>query len=150
MTVSAARDLKELRRLELASKRRWKRLEEGRQVYFLRHALGPIKIGVTINMGIRNNEFQQFSPWDIKLVAFVRGTSQHESFIHMMFAKSRIRCEWFFPTDELNNLINEVAATGEWPADIKAAISKIRGPQRRVRTEPVADFLPVHHLGLSQ
>jgi hypothetical protein len=76
-------------------------------IYFFRVGdTGPIKIGFTRSFPfMRMQELQKANPFDLKWIGEFRGSMQEEAALHRRFARSRIRGEWYQPTDDLLCLI---------------------------------------------
>lgn len=79
-------------------------------VYFLQaKSLGHIKIGTTTNMQRRFSEIKTGCPDELVLLGITKGDANIERQIHEKFADSRVRGEWFAPSDDLASFIERVA-----------------------------------------
>lgn len=84
-------------------------------VYFIKcHAEDqPIKIGWSAKkpqMG-RLADLQIASPFELEVIAYIRGTVADERRLHKEFIEHHIRGEWFKKSDQLLNLIEQVGNT---------------------------------------
>jgi len=71
-------------------------------IYFIRDsASGRVKIGYTENPWKRLSELQVASPSDLDLLAACEGDRVSEADLHQRFSASRVRGEWFLPTQDL-------------------------------------------------
>jgi hypothetical protein len=81
------------------------------RVYFFQAGEGgPIKIGVTAGSVTRRRDNLQIgAAEEIRSLGSYSGDRAAEAALHQRFAASRVRGEWFKPTDELLGLIAELA-----------------------------------------
>ncbi len=87
-------------------------------VYFIRAGLsGPIKIGFSKNPLRRYQDLQSGNPEKLRLLAIHPGGAELERTLHRYFKPSRLLNEWFDPTDELLDLIDNVDQLRHWNAD---------------------------------
>ena len=77
-------------------------------IYFVQSGNGAIKIGCTIDMGLRLIELQGNNPELLTVLKTVSGTPLEETAIHRKFKRDRIRGEWFKPSLELLRFIDTV------------------------------------------
>ena len=80
-------------------------------VYFIQQGnSGPIKIGFTRdNLYARVKRLQTGNPLPLKLLAIIDGSDiKTEVSLHSRFSSCRLNGEWFAPTEELLNFINEI------------------------------------------
>jgi len=78
-------------------------------VYFVQESgSGAIKIGVTGNIKSRLDMLRVNSPHEMNLVASVSGDERLEKYLHTRFKGSNVRGEWFRPTPELLECIEEL------------------------------------------
>lgn len=87
-----------------------KRPEHEGFVYFIqcKSELGAIKIGWAQNVKKRLKALQTACPHELEVIAYY-GPTYREAEIetHELFAKHRLRGEWFYPHDELLKFIRE-------------------------------------------
>lgn len=83
---------------------------EGSVVYFLGARGQVVKIGTSTNLRLRFAQLQASSAHDLTLLAFTPGGPALERSLHKVFAKARLRGEWFDRTEELEELIAELAS----------------------------------------
>lgn len=77
-------------------------------VYFMRVGeTGPIKIGFTKNVRHRLSVVQVDNPTLVRLIAVTEGGRKEEFQLHKRFAKYRLYGEWFEPSTELLEYINQ-------------------------------------------
>lgn len=85
-------------------------------VYFVGWEGGPIKIGRAANVQHRLHQMQVHCPYDLRLLATRKGGADLEAFYHSVFARDRIRGEWFERSwhleQEIGKLSGEVRG---WP-----------------------------------
>ena len=83
---------------------------------------GPIKIGVSTNVGLRQRTFDEHSPWPVELIGSIPGGYELEGELHKRFADYRIRYnrEWFYPNTELLEFI-------------RRSMSRVRHGRRKTR-----------------
>ncbi|MBL0245569.1 MAG: GIY-YIG nuclease family protein [Rhodoferax sp.] len=79
-------------------------------IYFIQDVLGNIKIGFARNVQSRIETLQTANSSPLRLIGSINGNKSKEAELHRRFAGARIRGEWFTPTDDLMNYIQEVAA----------------------------------------
>lgn len=71
-------------------------------VYLIRNeSTGNLKIGFSTNPCKRLSSLQTASDGELKLLAFVPGTLEDESSLHLKFSFAHIRNEWFKPVPEI-------------------------------------------------
>jgi hypothetical protein len=81
-----------------------------RRVYFIRAgANGPIKIGSANNVARRMNGLQTASPYPLRLLASIVGSTEDEFGLHKRFAADRLHGEWFTPSPDLLAYIESVS-----------------------------------------
>jgi hypothetical protein len=79
------------------------------QVYFIQIGQsGPIKIGISSNVGQRFTDLSVACPWDLRLLCTKYGTEKDERRLHQRFAADRMRGEWFRPSARLLAFIGEI------------------------------------------
>jgi len=76
-------------------------LEGYPDLYFIRSAGGPIKIGVSNNVPKRLRGLQTSSPYKLELACTVVGGAMQEPEYHALFAEHRLEGEWFSPAPEI-------------------------------------------------
>lgn len=83
----------------------------GGKIYFIGCAeTGRVKIGFTRgNPYARLASLQTGAPTKLHMMAWMRGSFEDERAIHEQFAASRIRGEWFEPTEGLFEHLSMVA-----------------------------------------
>lgn len=87
-------------------------------VYFIRAGLsGPVKIGYSKNPFRRLIELQSGNADKLRLLAIHPGGAGLEKSLHRYFADCRALNEWFDPTDEMLDLIDNVRELVYWVAD---------------------------------
>jgi len=102
-------------------------------VYFLQAAEeGLIKIGFTTGRpSWRMTHIQTKERQKLTLLASMRGTREDEEALHARFANSRVRGEWFEPTDELVAFCLSMAASGNAiPAEELPSITPLKIPAK--------------------
>lgn len=83
-------------------------------VYFVQGVDGGrIKIGVAAHPRDRLAQLQSMSPVDLRILAITHGGYAREAELHKRFAESRAHGEWFEPTSDLLELIEEVGPPDE-------------------------------------
>ena len=83
-------------------------------VYFIQAENGgPIKIGRAQSIHYRIRELQTGNPYKLVCRAFVEGGTLLERQLHWKFKEQRLQGEWFDPSDELEQIINNVN-TFDW------------------------------------
>lgn len=63
--------------------------------YFIGGADGPVKIGMTVNVGDRLKAIQACSPIILSILAVAPGGLERESAYHRQFMDHRLHGEWF-------------------------------------------------------
>ena len=82
-------------------------------VYFIQEgADGPIKIGTTDDPKTRLQGLQTGNPRLLKLLYVMSGDKNLEVRLHKLFRSSCMRGEWFDPTKELTDLIENLNKSG--------------------------------------
>lgn len=78
-------------------------------VYFLQlQPFGPVKIGyTTAHPAMRVKALQQTSPHILKWIGFFMGGRKDEVAAHQRLVASKLRAEWFHPTREVLDFIEE-------------------------------------------
>lgn len=94
---------------------------DNRQVYFVAWDGGPIKIGVADCQDRRMIQLQNGCPYELKILAVCKGGRVKERSYHQLFAKYRLRGEWF-----------------ERCPEIEAEIERLQKPTAFSRCEPEA------------
>ena len=74
-------------------------------VYFL-YCAGHIKIGYTIDIKQRLNDYHTHSPMPVTLLLTICGWPEDEESYHEMFKAERVRREWFHPSLELREFLS--------------------------------------------
>lgn len=79
-------------------------------VYFAKECVknGAIKIGVSTNPHTRVRSLDIGSPNGVVIIAVIPGEIQTEREMHNKFAQYRIKGEWFSPSDELLDFIENL------------------------------------------
>jgi hypothetical protein len=77
-----------------------------KRVYFIKGG-GLVKIGVAFMPKWRMEQLQTLSPVPLTLLAIAPGGYKFEAELHHRFAKSRVHGEWFKPSKELYDIIEE-------------------------------------------
>ena len=83
-----------------------KKREFDKYVYFISGA-GLIKIGSSEYPEFRLEELQRHSPVHLCLLAKCKGGSKLEAELHKRFVSDRCRGEWFAPSKELQEIIDQ-------------------------------------------
>lgn len=120
-------------------------------IYFLRS--GPdnfIKIGYSSEPTARAVTLATGSPYEGEILATIAGSREEERGLHVRFAASRIRGEWFRPSGDLIGFIADIrdSAPPSLPRDLcdvasfhgctqtcKATLSALVGEVQRLREE---------------
>jgi hypothetical protein len=78
-------------------------------VYFIQlQPIGPIKIGFTNgNVALRMKALQQTSPHILKWIGWFPGGRKDELSAHHRLVNSKLRAEWFHPTREVLDFVQE-------------------------------------------
>ncbi len=87
-------------------------------VYFLRAGdSGPIKIGFTSGrVGYRLQKLKTGCPWPIVIIGSLPGERKHERYVHRVLMKHRMEGDWFAPSAETCEKVEEILSPGfEWP-----------------------------------
>ncbi len=78
------------------------------RVYFIQSGdSGPIKIGVSVSVDTRLKNIQVYHPLPLRVIGLIEGTVKKEHEVHTLFAKHRLRGEWFSPSPEILAFIKE-------------------------------------------
>jgi predicted nucleic acid-binding Zn ribbon protein len=78
-------------------------------VYFVRgESTGHIKIGYSTGCSSRLAQLQASAPERLVMVCTIHGDRRLEKQLHERFAKDRIHGEWFAPSAELLDFIDEI------------------------------------------
>lgn len=64
-----------------------------------------VKIGVADNIRTRLQHIRAMCPYEVSLLAVMRGDAKLEAVLHERFATSRLHCEWFAVTEDLVSLV---------------------------------------------
>lgn len=101
-------------------------------VYFLRPigAQSPIKIGCSYNPAKRLQDYCQWSPVPLEIVATIPGDAKLERNLHDCFADLHSHREWFHTDARLAKFIEEIAAGV--PVEQAVDLSNKRGNTRSV------------------
>lgn len=84
------------------------------KVYFVQGDKGgPIKIGHTDNIENRLKQMQTGNPDKLVLLHLTNGGKNFEDELHERFSKYHYRGEWFHPSQELLDYINELKLKDE-------------------------------------
>lgn len=71
-------------------------------VYFIRAGeMGPIKIGIAVNISARLNQMQTGNPEPLVCIGWTPGSAAEELALHTRFAAHHYRGEWFTPHADL-------------------------------------------------
>ncbi len=76
-------------------------------VYFIRQVRGPVKIGHARDVDQRLATIQTCSPQEVELLGVMPGGGDMERCLHKLFAKLRIRGEWFRFTRTIERFIEK-------------------------------------------
>ena len=78
-------------------------------IYFIQgEAGGAIKIGFSFKVEARLKSLQTGYPDTLKVLCILPGSEKDELFYHNKFAEHRLRGEWFSPTGEVLDRIEEI------------------------------------------
>ena len=78
---------------------RWSDVKITGWIYFIEfQEKGPVKIGYATNVDKRLNNIQSSCPYELNVLCATPGGIECEKILHKVFADSRIRGEWFWPT----------------------------------------------------
>jgi hypothetical protein len=107
----------------------------------------PIKIGYTgESVKKRMRTLCTGSPYKLKLRAAIPGTIAEEQLLHQLYQFSRLRGEWFTPSDRLEKLI-EFAVNN--PEKVAFAVRKaLRDGQARPKLRRTEHFTPVEETAI--
>lgn len=79
-------------------------------IYFVQYDVGgPIKIGSAVDVQKRLEQLQSGAAAPLFLLAAIPGGMTEEKALHRKLAKHRLRGEWFQPTDDVLDLVQEAA-----------------------------------------
>lgn len=96
-------------------------MRDAKHVYFLRpvNQRGPIKIGCSSAPIKRLRAVEIWSPVKLELIGSFAGGHQLEGALHLKFGKDWLHGEWFDWSSELQEIIDEINATGEKPVSLE-------------------------------
>ena len=77
-------------------------------VYAIQDACGPIKIGSATNLTKRLAELQVGNPCELTILASCPGSISQEKRLHALLGTSRVRGEWFAPTEEVQEVVRQM------------------------------------------
>lgn len=77
-------------------------------LYLLQVPGGEIKIGRSRNLPMRMSQARTWCPHGYKLLCVVEGAADLEEPLHGLFAECRLQGEWFYPSEGLLALIDEL------------------------------------------
>ena len=99
-------------------------------IYFIKpvHFHGPIKVGCSADPSLRRTNIAAMSPFELEIVARMRGDFELEGRIHAYLVDDHERQEWFRPSDRVNGLIAAINAGTFDPA----ILPENRGPVRHL------------------
>lgn len=102
-------------------------------IYFVRAAEGgPIKIGITDDLGRRMAHLRCGRSEDLIVLATMPGGRAEERKLHRRFASSRRRGEWFDPTPDLLALVAEAIEQGHVPVPSVQLSSPTIDPRQEI------------------
>lgn len=78
-------------------------------VYFIQDEDGYIKIGFAVSVADRIKTLQTGSRQELRILATMAGTPKDERKLHRRFRTDHVRGEWFYPSDDLCDFIEEVS-----------------------------------------
>ena len=115
-------------------------------IYFIQQGIaGPIKIGKTEFVPTRMNDLQCANPETLRLVGLQDTDDYIERMLHDKFSKDRIRGEWFNPSPEIVNYINELntiedtieppCVGNNYPQDHETETLKLMEEQKALRDD---------------
>lgn len=88
-----------------------------RIVYFVQATVGgPVKVGTSSDMANRLQSFQLGSPFDLRVLAVMKGDSWDEAMIHRALGDACVGGEWFDPRDP--KLLSWLEKLGAKPFDV--------------------------------
>lgn len=97
-------------------------------VYFIQCGDGgPVKIGKANDVEKRLTLLQIGSPYSLTLLGIMAGGRVDESELHRRFASSRMRGEWFAPTEELRAFIAAETTLPVAPEPEPVDLTSVRG-----------------------
>ncbi len=108
-----------------------------RWVYFIGDGMGHVKIGFSVNVGMRLRELQSANPLPLTVLAVLKGGCELESSLHQRFAEHRLQGEWFRLTPEIADYVSTIPKPE--PAAKPAAppkSAKVRVPKARDKPVP--------------
>lgn len=77
-------------------------------VYFIQaESGGPVKIGWSLTPVERRGQIQYGNPEVLRIIGLIEGSRDKEAEMHVRFAQSHVRGEWFADTGDLMRLIRE-------------------------------------------
>lgn len=80
-----------------------------RQIYFIENLFNSeIKIGVSSDIDTRLKQISSDIKSPVKLIKLINGDEQKEKELHNRFSRDRVHGEWFKPSNELLDNINEI------------------------------------------
>lgn len=83
--------------------------DEPTTIYFVQQMPnGPVKIGMTDNLGIRLESLRQQSPVPVRLLGYITAPRRTEKEMHADFADYRLNGEWFRPDPHLLGCIGDL------------------------------------------
>jgi hypothetical protein len=109
-------------------------------VYFIKPIgmIGPIKVGCSLVPADRVITLTIWSPFALELIGSVPGTTKDERFLHRCFARSHSHCEWFHPTADLLQAMQNILEKGIPFAranlvEVGQIRTRVRTPESRAR-----------------
>ena len=107
------------------------RCRQNSYVYFVQVGEdGPIKIGLASHPGRRLSALQAANPYNLYMRAVCGGGIAAERRLHEVFAKDRIRLEWFNPSPGLTDLIRKLPSWDQVNAG--AFLPEVLNPDRTI------------------
>ena len=73
-------------------------------IYFIRQD-ASVKIGCTQNIKARLAELQVSNPNKLSVMLLIPGSYEEEQSLHRLFVDDKIRGEWYFLSDDINDFI---------------------------------------------
>jgi hypothetical protein len=93
---------------------------------------GPIKIGSTVNPMNRLISLQGWCPYKIDFLAVVPDSTRlAEEVLLERLLPSRLRLEWFNPTDEVLRVVGHAIEHKRLPPDVEAEIARLLRKRKR-------------------
>ena len=92
-----------------------------RNVYFIGSEIGPIKIGMAIDVGKRLISLQACSPCKLSVLATTTGGIKAERIYHRQFTAHRLHGEWFNPAPEILAEIGRLNQSPVFAIDVSEA-----------------------------